>query len=448
MSQVAIDARAAGRQLLENSGAAATEVMVTENRSSLTRFANSEIHQNVSERSSHLRVRVVEADRVGVASTNEFDEKALKHALDQARAMARAQEPQRGLPGLPGPAPVQAAQLVESTAGSTPEQRADMVAGMCAKADAAGVRAFGAVSASVVTFSILNSAGLEMSTPRCVANARMVAMGDDGASGFGDSASQAFDQLDADGAAAAAVDRAVRYRDPVTLDAGRYPVVMEEAAVAELLEYLSYIGFGALAVEEGRTFMRPGERVSGTGINIWDDGHDPQGLPMPFDFEGTPRQRVELIREGMAVGVVHDLATAARAGVASTGHGLPSPNPDGPTAFNLFVGGGAAGTKEELCEGIERGIWVTRLWYVNVVDPTQSVLTGMTRDGTFLIEDGRVTRPVKNMRFTQSIMDAFASCSAATGETKLQAGSDYDFTSAYRVPAMRMDSFNFTSATR
>jgi predicted Zn-dependent protease len=154
------------------------------------------------------------------------------------------------------------------------------------------------------------------------------------------------------------------------------------------------------------------------------------------------------VRDDIAVGMVHDLASAARAGVESTGHGLPAPNPDGPTAVNLFVGGGQATNREDLCAGIERGVWVTRFWYLNVVDPTQSVLTGMTRDGTFLIENGRVTRPIKNMRFTQSVMEAFATCSAATRETKLVAGTDYGFTAAYRVPAMRLDSFNFTSATR
>jgi predicted Zn-dependent protease len=319
---------------------------------------------------------------------------------------------------------------------------------MCATAGAAGVRAFGAVSADVTTYTIANSEGLFISSPRSVATAKMAAMDDAGASGYGARASQSVDELDVGSIADEAVDRCVRHRDPITLEAGQYPVVMEEEAIGELLEYLAYIGFGALAVEEGRTFHRPGERVSGPALNVWDDGVDAGGLPMPFDFEGVPKQRVPLIEQGMATGVVHDLATAARAGVESTGHGLPAPNSYGPMAMNLFMGGGEAANKEMLCAGIERGIWVTRLWYVNVVDPTSSVLTGMTRDGTFLIENGRVTRPVKNMRFTQSIMDAFATCSGATRATKLVAGTDYDFVAAYRVPAVRLDSFNFTSATK
>jgi predicted Zn-dependent protease len=448
VSQALLEPAAAARRLLENSDAGGTEVLVIEERAALTRFANSEIHQNVSERSSSLRVRVIEADRVGVASTNQLDEDGLRGVLARARAVARAQQPHPGLPPLPGPSPATPTALVAATADSTAEERAEMVAAMCQPAGAAGVRAFGAVGATVSTFTVANSAGLNISSPRCVATARMVAMDDTGASGYGARASQSVDKLEPGAIAAEAIDRAVRYREPITLDAGEYQVVMQEEAIGEMLEYLSHIGFGALAIEEGRTFMRPSEHVSGPGINIWDDGHDPAGLPMPFDFEGVPRRRVDLVRDGIAVGMVHDLASAARAGVESTGHGLPAPNPDGPTAVNLFVGGGQATNREDLCAGIERGVWVTRFWYLNVVDPTQSVLTGMTRDGTFLIENGRVTRPIKNMRFTQSVMEAFATCSAATRETKLVAGTDYGFTAAYRVPAMRLDSFNFTSATR
>jgi predicted Zn-dependent protease len=276
----------------------------------------------------------------------------------------------------------------------------------------------------------------------------MAAMDDAGASGFGARTSQSVDDLEVESIAAEAVDRAVRYKDPITLEPGRYPIVMEEEGIGELMEYMSLIGFGALAVEEGRSFMRPGEQVTGANIQVWDDGLDAGGLPIPFDFEGVPKRRVDLVTDGMAVGLVHDLATARRAGVESTGHGLPAPNPEGPMATNVYLAAGSAGSTEELCAGIERGIWVTRLWYVNVVEPTQSVLTGMTRDGTFLIENGRVTRAVKNMRFTQSIMEAFATCSAATGRLKLTGGTDYGFTAAYNVPAMRLDSFNFTSATK
>jgi predicted Zn-dependent protease len=194
--------------------------------------------------------------------------------------------------------------------------------------------------------------------------------------------------------------------------------------------------------------MRPGEKITGDRISIWDDGRDPAGLPMPLDWEGVPRKRVDLISGGVSSGLVHDMASAARAGVESTGHGLPAPNPIGALAVNLFMAGGEVRSKADLCEGIERGVWVTRFWYVNIVHPKQSQLTGMTRDGTFLIENGKITRPIKNMRFTQSMMEAFSSASGLTTATKLQAGEDYDFTAGIRVPAVRLEKFNFTSVTR
>jgi PmbA protein len=449
MTAVLVDAAAAARRVLEHAGGAEAEVLVGQQDGSLTRFANSEIHQNVTEHSVSMRVRVIESGgRAGVASTNQLDEKSMREVLARARQVARAQAPLEDLPPLPGPSEITPLPMVAATAESSPEGRAEMVRVMCSRADAASVRAFGLVSAGVTTYTLANTTGLMVSSPRCVAQARMVAMDGAGASGFGARTSQSVDELEVENVAAEAVDRAVRYRDPVTLDPGQYPIVMEEEGIGELIEYMAYIGFGALAVEEGRSFMRPGERVTGENIHIWDDGLDAGGLPIPFDFEGMPKRRAELIREGIAVGLVHDLATARRAGVQSTGHGLPAPNPEGPMATNVYLEAGTAASKDELCAGIRRGIWVTRLWYVNVVEPTQSVLTGMTRDGTFLIENGQVTRPVKNMRFTQSIMEAFAGCSAATARTRLTGGSDYGFTAAFRVPAMRLDSFNFTSATK
>jgi predicted Zn-dependent protease len=270
----------------------------------------------------------------------------------------------------------------------------------------------------------------------------------DGGTGYADRASSRLAELDAEAAGREAVDKALRTRGAEAIEPGVYPVVLEEYAVSDLLQYLSYIGLSGLAVEEGRTFVTPGERITGERISIWDDGNDPAGLPMPIDWEGTPRRRVDLITGGVSTGLVHDLASAARAGVASTGHGLPAPNTYGAWAVNLFMAGGEAPSAEALCEGIERGVWVTRLHYVNVFDPRRSSLTGMTRDGTFLIENGRITRPIKDMRFTQSVMEAFSGVIAMTRDTGLHAGDDYDFVSAQRVPAVALSGFNFTSATR
>ena len=220
-------------------------------------------------------------------------------------------------------------------------------------------------------------------------------------------------------------------------------VILEEYAVAGLLEYLSYIGFSGLAHEEGRSFMELGKRVMGDSVSIWDDGADVSGFPAVIDFEGVAKHRVDLIEAGVARAVVHDAATGKRSGTGSTGHGLPAPNLIGPMALNLFMAPGTT-TRDELIAGVKRGVWVTRFHYINPVHPKKAILTGMTKDGTFLIEDGKLTRPLLNFRFTQSIPEAFSDVRASSATTKLLPG---EFFGGYRVPALHLGSFNFTGVT-
>jgi predicted Zn-dependent protease len=177
-------------------------------------------------------------------------------------------------------------------------------------------------------------------------------------------------------------------------------------------------------------------------VDLWDDGRDPRGLPVAFDFEGTPKQRVSFFEQGVARDVVYDRRTAAGAGRTSTGHGLPAPNTHGPLPSHLFLRTGDA-SRDDLLAGIDRGIWVTRLWYVNVVHPTQTILTGMTRDGTFLIERGEITRPIRNLRFTTSVLDALASVERIGRDPLLIQG----WLGGSLVPALRVGRFTFTGAT-
>jgi len=265
-------------------------------------------------------------------------------------------------------------------------------------------------------------------------------MGEAG-SGYADRSAIDVGDLDRDDLAAEVIDKARRNQDARPVDAGVYEVVLEEYAVAEMLEFLSMMGFSALAAQEERSFMRLGERITGEPVAIWDDGLDRTGLPAPFDFEGVPKQRVDLIKNGVATGLVYDQMTAARAGRPSTGHGLPAPNTEGPFALNLFMAPGAT-PKAELAGGIKRGIWITRFWYVRVVQPKASVITGMTREGTFLIENGKLTRPVKDLRFTESILKALDGTEALGDSTKLQAS---EYVGGARVPAIHLKAFTFTS---
>jgi predicted Zn-dependent protease len=244
-----------------------------------------------------------------------------------------------------------------------------------------------------------------------------------------------------------AVNKALRSRNPTDIEPGAYTVILEEEAVADMVFYLSYMGLGALSVQEGRSFMsgRFGEKITGDNITIWDDGHDSRGLMFPFDYEGVPKQRVTLIENGVAKGVVYDSFTAGREGnKTSTGHGLPAPNTFGPIPANLFLAPGQA-TKEEMLASTERGIWVTRFHYTNPVHPVQTVLTGMTRDGTFLIENGQITRPLKNLRFTQSILEAFSQVEMLGSELKLLRGDWDGFATC--APVVKIRGFQFTGTT-
>lgn len=427
-------------ELIERSPADETEVLVTEADSALTRFANNGIHQNVAERDATVRVRVVKDGKTGVASLNQLNPEAAQGVLKRAIEIADLQQAGEVVP-MPGPA--RTATVIawsDRTANATPEERADFVAAICGRAATAGLRAFGAFSTSGGQVAIANSKGVFHHHRSTQAVVNSVVMGEDG-SGYADRSSLDIATLDREELAEEVIDKARRNQHAEAVQPGAYEVVLEEYAVAEMLEFMSYVGFSALALQEGRSFMRLNERITGENVTIWDDGLDPTGIPMPFDYEGVPKQRVDLIRQGVAVGVAYDQQTAAKVNRQSTGHGLPAPNTEGPFATNMFMAPGSAG-KAHLADGIKRGIWITRFWYVRVVQPKASIITGMTREGTFLIEDGKVTRPVKDLRFTQSMLEALAGAVAVSSTTKLQAS---EYFGATRVPAVRLERFTFTS---
>jgi len=426
--------------LLERSPAQQTEVMVSEWDSALTRFANNGIHQNVAERDVSVRVRVVKNGKTGVAAINQMTESAAADVLSRAVAIADLQ-PKGDVVPMPGPAksrPVDA--WSDATASVTPEERADFVEAICAKARRAGLKAFGAYSTGAEQLAIANSLGVFHHQLSTKASVNSVVMGESG-SGYADRSAIDVRELDKDDLADEVIDKAQRNQNAQPIEPGVYEVVLEEYAVAEMLEFMSFTGFSALAAQEERSFMRLGERITGESVNIWDDGLDPSGVPTSFDFEGVPKQKVQLITQGVASGLVYDMETAQRAGRQSTGHGLPAPNTEGPFAVNLFMAPGGT-PKADLISDIKRGIWVTRFWYVRVVHPKTSIITGMTREGTFLIENGRITRPVKDLRFTQSILGALDGTLAISRSTKLQIS---EYLGASRVPAVRLKAFTFTS---
>ncbi|MGB9594209.1 MAG: TldD/PmbA family protein, partial [Anaerolineae bacterium] len=265
-------------------------------------------------------------------------------------------------------------------------------------------------------------------------------------SGYSEGAAVDVRHLDVEALAAEAVGKALRSRNPRPLPAGEYPVVLEAYATADIVSIMGYLAFSALAVQEGRSFMagKFGQPILSPSVSIWDDGLDPAGLPLPFDFEGVPKKRVDFIKDGVAIGVVHDSATALKDGVASTGHSLPMPNAQGPFPLNMFMAAGDA-SPERLIAGLDKGLLVTRFHYTVPVHPAKAVVTGMTRDGTFWVEKGEIAYPVKNLRFTESYLDAFNRVEDIGKETRLLV-SRFEI-GGVRVPAVRLAGFRFTGTT-
>jgi predicted Zn-dependent protease len=433
-------------QVMAKSKADQTEVLFQAGDSALTRFANSYIHQNVAESNAGVRLRVAIGKRTGVATTNDLSESGLEKAQETAMLVAGFQPENPDVPPMPGPQTVPlAAAFVEATANATPEFRARAAGVFCRLAREKGLIAAGAFQTDVSEMGVANSLGNFAYHASTGASVTAVIMSED-SSGYSAAAAVDVRDLDVQALAAEAVGKALRSRNPRPLPAGEYPVVLEHYAAGSIVEMMGYLAFSALAVQEGRSFMagKIGEQVMSPLVSIWDNGLDPSGLPAPFDFEGAPKQRVDLIRSGMAVGVVHDSATAMKDGVRSTGHSLPMPNPQGPFALNLFMAPGGA-TVEEMIGGLDEGLLVTRFHYTVPVHPAKVTVTGMTRDGTFWVEKGEIAYPVKNLRFTESYLDAFNGVEAVGRETHLL-GSGFEI-GGTRVPAVRLARFRFTGTT-
>ncbi|HET7237064.1 MAG TPA: TldD/PmbA family protein [Actinomycetota bacterium] len=427
---------------LELPGADGVEVLFMHEWGGLTRFASSSIHQSTYREDTGLRVRVIAGGRIGVAASNDFSPEGARRAASNALEMANVVAPDPLFPGLAPPAEVVRTDMFdEATASTSPERRADGVAELVARCPE-GTTAAGAFETLASEVALVNTEGQFAWAPSTQASLTTVVTAADAGAGFSEAFATSSADLDPVAIGGRAADKAVASKSPRDLDPGRYTVVLEPSAVSTLVGFLAWIGFGGRVLAEGRSCFsgKEGERVADEAVTIYDDATAPGTLGLPFDFEGVPRSRVDLIRDGVFVGGVYDMRTAKQAGTTTTGHALPSPNPEGPFPLNLFMEPGQA-TLEEMIASTQRGLLVTRFHYSNIVHPVESTITGMTRDGTFLIEDGEVAYPVKNFRFTQSIIEALTGAEAIGRDTEL--ASEFFF-SASRVPALKVASFNFS----
>jgi PmbA protein len=428
------------------------EVIVAGGEDALTRFANNTIHQNVAERTVHLSVRPVIDGRTARASTNRLDDEGIRQVVEAAIGITRLTDPDPDLLALADPtefapeygdAQPQTDRFFEATARAMPQERALAVAEAIAAVEDKGQIAAGAYATGGSVFALLNSRGVSRWYAETMARFSITAMAAQ-SSGWAKASSCYHGDLDPVELAARAAVKAHKSDAPRVADPGRYTVVLEPAAVLDLVGQM-FGDFSATAIRDGRSFLneRLGKKVFGGNIIIRDNCFHPLQAGAPFDGEGVPRRSLTLVENGVVREVAYSRQAAAQAGALPTGHGFPLPNEIGEAPANIVFAGGNS-SMEEMIRSTERGVLVTRFWYIREVDPYEKIFTGMTRDGTFLIEGGEIAGGVRNFRFNQSLVEllsnveAFGPAVRATGEETID----------MVVPAMKVREFNFTEVTR
>lgn len=443
------------------------EVLFSGARFALTRFANNSIHQNVEDENCVASIRTNFGGRTARATANQFDDESLKRAVEASESLARVQVADPDLLPMPtaeeamatvageGNSSTQPSRFFEETAAITPGERAEAVGRIVSIADKNKLTTAGIYSSSESLEGVFNSRGLAEWHRQTLAEVSITMLASD-SSGWQKLNSPDVQKLDPEQLADAAARKAVESTHPREIDPGKYTVVLEPSAALDIVGFMFW-DFSGMAILDQRSFLndRIGTKLFGDNINIWDDVAHPLQAGSPFDGEGMRRHRVQLVEGGTVKRVVYARGTAAKmkkseyatkAGpVEPTGHGFPLPNEMGEMPMNIVVGGGDnTQSVDQMISSTERGILVTRLWYIREVDPYEKIVTGMTRDGTFLIENGKVQCGLRNFRFNQSLIAMLSNVEAMGTPVRACGEESFDMV----VPAMKVKDFNFTEVTR
>jgi predicted Zn-dependent protease len=448
------------RRIQKFAGAGELEVIFSSADYALTRFANNTIHQNVSETNDVASIRVAYDGKTARATTNRFDDDGLRRAVLSAEGIAKVQERDPDRMPLAKPNDMSSpnhlpSRWFESTDKISPADRADAVGKIVAVAKKNKLVTAGIYSVARSEEAIVNSKGLSVLHRQTSAEVSITMLAGN-SSGWQKANSPNVQNLDAVGLAERAAQKARDSHDPKELPPGKYTVILEPAAVLDLVGFMFW-DFGGLAVLDQRSFLnnRIGTKLFGDNITIVDDVAHPLQSGAPYDGEGLPRQRVSLVEKGVIKNLVYSRGTAERmrkselaahvGEVKPTGHGFPLPNEMGEAPTNIvFVTPGREQSVEQMVAGTERGVLITRLWYIREVEPYEKVLTGMTRDGTFLVEDGKIKQGIRNFRFNQGLVEMLNNVEAMGPAVRASGEESFDMV----VPAMKVRGFNFTEVTR
>lgn len=431
-------------ELLKSSDADETELLIGGGSSELTRFANNTIHQNVAEQGSMLSVRTVFGGRTARATTNKFDTESLRRVVAESSSLARQQQPDPELLPMPGPQeyrPVD--RYFEATTSVAPTDRARAVVEAIRIAEGNGQTAAGTYSTGEGMQALLNSRGLAAYYKETAAEFSITTMAPT-SSGWAKKTTPDVREIAAPALAARAAEIASLSRDPKELPPGKYTAILEPAAVLDLTGFMFW-DFSGQAVREQRSFLtdRVGQKLFGANVNISDDAYHPLQFGAHFDGEGIGRKVVPLVEKGVIKALTYARKTAKAMGVEPTGHGFPLPNEIGEAPMNIVFAGGESSV-EEMIRSTERGVLITRFWYIREVDPYRKILTGMTRDGTFLVEDGKIKHGIRNFRFNHSLIDMLSSVELL-GRPERSSGEE---SAPMVVPALKVANFHFTEVTK
>lgn len=429
---------------IKDSEAEQTELVCESEEFYLTRFAENSIHQNMGRSDSTIWCRSIFGKKIGVARSNDPSIDGVRALIKTASEIAKKQNEDPNFQSLvESPGSAKSLGFHEDTLNYPASARAGAVDDIVKQAALKDLSCAGTYQTSATSLAVANSLGTSKFAKNSEYRFSLTATAANGRSGWAQAAGRDASKFDHMSVAQRAIGKAAFPGEPVKLESGQYTVILEPDAVANFLLFLAFLGFGGKTLYQKRSFMseRIGQKIMGNNITISEDPFNPAIDYMPFDYEGVEKKKVNIIENGTAVGGVYNSYYAALAGTASTGHALPPDNSYGPYPKAMVINAGSS-SMDEMIASIPSGIYITRFWYLNFLNPMQTSVTGYTRDGTFLIKDGKLASPLVDMRVQQSMLEAFSNVEMISGERRLIP----QYGALMLVPFMKINNFNLTVA--
>lgn len=430
-------------KILKEAGNLDTEIIFEKQTESLTRFGDNEISQNVFSQEISASIRIIEDGKVFRFSLNQFDEENIKNAFKNAKEALKFQKKDKNL--LPLLSDVKNIKLSNSNKeilSIDPKWRAEKIKNITDICASKNMLSYGILRNGGIEISIANSKGLYHSYDESFIEYELTVKYSNGygwAFEYSTKNDINFEKVNE-----IAIKKAEISKNPISIKPGKYDVILEEQPANELLFFLCYYGFSAQAFIEKKSFVSEtlGKKLFPDFVNISDNAIDGKSASMPFDFEGYPKQKVELVSNGIVKNIVTDRKTSKILKLPNTGHSLIQPNSTGPLPLNIEMKTGKD-SLENMIKNSERAILVTQFHYTNCLKPKNVEMTGMTRNGTFLIENGKIKKAIKNLRFTQSAVEAFKNIESIGNTAK----NFNEYIMKSSCPALKIKNFNFTSET-